>query len=373
MPSFMLNPSDPMVETSIEQAKLIGNLVFQCAVHGGLFDAMEQFATPAQIEMKMGVHPSKAKALRKLLELLADKGKLEKRMVGGQVVYRWNSAVMGQTSRNEFGDLGRSRYDRVMQSWGNGAARYNWIAKVADRLGHDLSFLQSGPSDKVPFGKSLLSPDGLDWGWILAEPVYELGRVKVVRELVEYGRRFLDLACGPGIGIERLAQYAKDGCEIVAVDRSSEMLEVARLGIYPNAKVEFILRDLNTGLPPLPENSFDGILFNGAFHFIEDKKARLKEMYRVLRPGGALSLAHNFSYSGLEDESLIDFYFTLLKEEVYPIEFDTLQSLVADAGFMEEKGSQLYRGSYAYLTARKPETSEEEDCAFTPASANITR
>lgn len=358
--AIILNPSDPMVESSIEQTKFIGNLVSQCAVHGGLFDAMEQFVTPVQIEMKMGVHPSKAKALRKLLELLADKGKLEKREVEGQTVYRRNSAAMASTSRNEVGDLGRSRYDRVMQPWGNDAARYNWIAKVGDRLGHDLSFLRNGPGDKVPFGKSLLSADGLDWGWTLTEPLYELGRLKAVRELVGYGRRFLDLACGPGIDIVRLAKYAKDGCEIVGVDRSSEMLEVAQLGIYPDAKVEFILRDLNTGLPPLPENSFDGILFNGAFHFIEDKKARFKEMYRVLRPGGILSLAHNFSYSGLEDESFVEFYFTLLKEELYPIEFDTLQTLVADAGFVEEKGSQYHRGSFAYLTARKPDTGEVE-------------
>lgn len=208
------------------------------------------------------------------------------------------------------------------------------------------------PRTRFPSANSCCPRAASTGKYLLTEPVYDLGRIKAVRDLAGYGSRFLDLACGPGFGAQRLAEVVDGGCGVVGVDRSSEMLDEARKVIYPGAKASFILRDLNTGLPPLTENSFDGILFNGAFHFIQDKTATLAEMYRVLRPGGGLVLAHAFCRSGLEDESTWEFYFALLKAEIYPVEFEDLRTMLTDAGFVEY--DQYHRGSFAYIHVRKP-------------------
>ncbi len=338
-----------MIEATVEHSNVVSNQVAACAAHGRFFDAVEHFSTVDEIVVRLGVHPSKVTALMAMLKCLADRGDLEVRELAGKKVYR--RKAMASHVLEGVADLGRAKLDKVMAGWGGNAAEFNWIARAGNLLGHDLSFLRTDAEDKVPFGKLLLSTSGLDWKYLLTEPVYDLGRVKAVRDLANYGSRFLDLACGPGFGTQRLAEVV-DGCEVVGVDRSSEMLDEARKVIYPGAKATFILRDLNTGLPTLPENSFDGILFNGAFHFIQDKNARLLEMYRVLRPGGGLVLAHNFCRSGLDDESTWEFYFALLRAEIYPIEFEDLRTMLSDTGFIEY--DQYHRGSFAYLHVRKP-------------------
>lgn len=339
-----------MIEATVEHSNVVSNQVAVCAAHGQFFDAVEHFSTVNEIGRRLGVHPTKMKALTAMLKCLADRGDLEEREILGQQVYRRKTVAAQVLDGVE--DLGRAKLDKVMAGWAGNAAEFNWIARAGDLLGHDLAFLRTDAEDKVPFGRRLLSTGGLDWKYLLTEPVYDLGRIKAVRDLANYGSRFLDLACGPGFGARRLAEVVDGGCEVVGVDLSSEMLDEARKIIYPGAKTTFILRDLNTGLPPLPDNSFDGILFNGAFHFIQDKSARLREMYRVLRPGGGLVLAHNFCRSGLDDESTWEFYFALLKAEIYPIGFEELRTMLSDAGFVEY--DQYHRGSFAYIHVRKP-------------------
>ena len=181
--------------------------------------------------------------------------------------------------------------------------------------------------------------------------MYEWGRVKVVRDLVQYGNKFLDLACGPGFGTERLVQLCDGPCEVVGIDKSSDFLAFARKAIYPSAKVKFIHRDLNEGLPPLQEGYFDGILFNGAFHFIKDKPSLLREMRRVLRPGGLLVIGHCFSRSGFSDEAMHDVYFHMIENACFVESWEAVRSHVSRSGF--EELSQFHRGSHSYLTARR--------------------
>lgn len=62
-----------------------------------------------------------------------------------------------------------------------------------------------------------------------AEPVYRAGRRVAIRALgLRPGQRVLDVGCGSGLNIPELAAAVGPDGEVVGVDRSPQMLEVAR-------------------------------------------------------------------------------------------------------------------------------------------------
>jgi len=105
------------------------------------------------------------------------------------------------------------------------------------------------------------------------------------------GRRVLDAACGPGVYSEWLHS---NGAEVVALDASSKMVELAkrRLG----EAVDVRQADLSQPLTFLESASFDIVLSPLTMEYIEDWGSTFKEFYRVLRPGGyfVLSVTHPF-------------------------------------------------------------------------------
>jgi ubiquinone/menaquinone biosynthesis C-methylase UbiE len=102
------------------------------------------------------------------------------------------------------------------------------------------------------------------------------------------GERVLDAGCGTRV-VARLAarEVGPDGA-VVGVDVNEGMLEVASTASPPEAGIEW--HEANVEDLPLSDESFDVVLCGLSFQFVGDRPRALREMRRVLVPGGRLAL-----------------------------------------------------------------------------------
>lgn len=106
-------------------------------------------------------------------------------------------------------------------------------------------------------------------------------RMQTVRAVApQAGERILDVAAGTGTSS---AALARSGAEVVAVDFSAGMIEVGR---HRHPKLTFVEADA-TALP-FKANEFDAVTISFGLRNIENPRKALKELYRVLKPGGRL-------------------------------------------------------------------------------------
>lgn len=109
---------------------------------------------------------------------------------------------------------------------------------------------------------------------------------QVAAAAVEPGDRVLDVACGTGV--LTLAAQARAGAEgeVVGLDPNDEMLDVAR---RKDASVQWCCAPAES--IPFPEGRFDAVVSQFGLMFFDDPVRALREMARVLRPGGRLAVA----------------------------------------------------------------------------------
>jgi arsenite methyltransferase len=98
------------------------------------------------------------------------------------------------------------------------------------------------------------------------------------------GERVLDAGCGPGFYVSELLDQVGSAGAVVGVDASPAMLAVAAHRVEGRPNVEFHESDV-TSLP-VPDAAFDRALSVQVFEYVEDVDKGLRELHRVLRPGG---------------------------------------------------------------------------------------
>jgi demethylmenaquinone methyltransferase / 2-methoxy-6-polyprenyl-1,4-benzoquinol methylase len=101
--------------------------------------------------------------------------------------------------------------------------------------------------------------------------------------------RVLDVATGTGaVALELVRQH---GCSVVGIDRSPEMLAVARRRVSDRrlgARIE--LHEGRAEALPFPDGSFDGLTVTYLLRYVDDPAATISELARVVRPGGTMAL-----------------------------------------------------------------------------------
>jgi ubiquinone/menaquinone biosynthesis C-methylase UbiE len=130
-------------------------------------------------------------------------------------------------------------------------------------------------------------------GFSTAADAYERGRPGYPEEAMawlserlrlEPGRDVLDLAAGTGKLTRALVPF---GARVIAIEPIDEMREQL-FGALPDVDAF----DGTAESIPLPDGSVDAVTCGQAFHWFRAQEA-LREIHRVLRPGGTLALVWN--------------------------------------------------------------------------------
>ncbi len=104
------------------------------------------------------------------------------------------------------------------------------------------------------------------------------------------GREIIDIGCGTGI--MALLTLERGAAKAICGDISEYMLKEAEKNAanagYDTNRIQFIQMDAES--LPFDDNSFDIVLTGMAFGLFPNQKKAVEEMYRVLRPGGLISL-----------------------------------------------------------------------------------
>lgn len=103
---------------------------------------------------------------------------------------------------------------------------------------------------------------------------------------VAAGMRVLDVACGTGALTCTARRRVGAAGEVVGLDINPEMLAVAR-----EKREQIDWRQGAAERLPFEAASFDAVVSQFGFMFFEDRPAALREMIRVLKPGGRMSVA----------------------------------------------------------------------------------
>lgn len=99
----------------------------------------------------------------------------------------------------------------------------------------------------------------------------------------------LDVGSGTGINLLEAAQWFFPTRALCGIDISPGMVEVARLkAARLGIPAQFTAGDAES--LPYPDNSFDLVICNSVLHWFENRPVAIREMTRVLRPGGQLAL-----------------------------------------------------------------------------------
>ena len=108
--------------------------------------------------------------------------------------------------------------------------------------------------------------------------------------LLAEGERVVDVGCGAGIDSLIAARMVGPRGEVVGVDMTPAMLEKARAGAAAMGAANVSFREGYAESLPVPDNWADVVISNGVMNLFPDKTAGLREMARVLKPGGRLQI-----------------------------------------------------------------------------------
>jgi arsenite methyltransferase len=183
------------------------------------------------------------------------------------------------------------------------------------------------------------------------------GNPTAVAELHE-GETVLDLGSGGGIDVLLSARRVGPSGRAHGLDMTDQMLALARK-IALQAGVENV--EFHKGYIeeiPLPDQSVDVVISNCVINLSQDKRKVLREVARVLRPGGRFAVSDVIADEDMDDATRADMhaYTGCIAGALTEREFSRA---LADAGLVDVEVQETHRvhdqAVSAIIRARKPE------------------
>lgn len=137
------------------------------------------------------------------------------------------------------------------------------------------------------------------YGWDLAAAHYEpLWRGQLApaqqellaRARLSRGERVLDVACGTGLVAFAAAEAVGSSGRVVGVDLSGRMVDAARERAAEHGLSHARFARMDAERLALPDGAFDVALCSLGLMYVADPERAVREMLRVLRPGGRMVL-----------------------------------------------------------------------------------
>jgi SAM-dependent methyltransferase len=105
------------------------------------------------------------------------------------------------------------------------------------------------------------------------------------------GEAVLDLGCGAGVDTLIAARQVGPAGRVLAIDMTEAMLQKTRAGARALNLENVECRLGFAEALPAEDESFDVVISNGVINLCPDKEAVMREILRVLRPGGRAQIA----------------------------------------------------------------------------------
>jgi ubiquinone/menaquinone biosynthesis C-methylase UbiE len=124
---------------------------------------------------------------------------------------------------------------------------------------------------------------------------YRFDKLHYLPRLVDFssfkGQRLLEVGCGIGTDLVR---FAKGGARVTGVDLAQTAIDLARKNFELNGVAAEELRVANGEALPYPDASFDVVYGHGVVQYTANAPQLIREMHRVLKPGGtAIFMVYN--------------------------------------------------------------------------------
>lgn len=112
--------------------------------------------------------------------------------------------------------------------------------------------------------------------------------------------KVLEIGCNTGSSTIALGEMLPTS-EVIGIDIDSDMIKMAKNNVEEAekegvVKPNKVLTELGDARKlPYPNNTFDLVVSSGALSFVDNRELAIKEIYRVLKPGGFLLTTDYFS------------------------------------------------------------------------------
>lgn len=120
-----------------------------------------------------------------------------------------------------------------------------------------------------------------------ADRQFKVGKSLIERLQITPGQQVLDVGSGTGLLAEYVANLVGPSGSVLAIDPLPLRIEIAKWKTRPNLSFEVGSAD---ELGAWADNRFDVIYLNAVLHWLPDKLGALRELMRLLKPGGRLGI-----------------------------------------------------------------------------------